>query len=551
MTPRRLLPFLLTSVVLTAVGLSGCVAIQFESATTRLPGVVTINLAICAADRTTAASTCFPSPTPSAVPTGGPRQPNTAEGDNGSDNPTTNSPPAGQLLVGFEVPAGTVTPDQFRTPGGDVFSSNASYTADLVRDHPAPPGFEWHGYSSTKNTLINGQPLTSFGIEFGLPPGPGGAPFSGPFQWLAVIGSRSIGDNADAPVDCSSTPDGIFPPAARSCYDSPPTDIGGAIHASAGQAPKAVSDFRVMPGMGATAAPGQTATLSFPVLYTDHAGFNTQTFKLTGASGLPGGPAVTPSTANLTMTPSATPTTVNETVAVPAGTPPGTYPVTLTAADGATNPVTRENTATLTVVDKTAPAISIGSPTNGEVLTVGQKVAASYSCADETGGSGVASCAGPVPSGGLLDTGAAGQKTFTVTAADKAGNAATLTRNYTVAALQRKTLNVSLSFLFSAGRKSTKFRALSVKGVPEGASVSVTCAGKGCPAKSFKKQHANGSVSLKPYVKKALRKGLRLTVTVSKPGFVSMIKTLTIRPSKAPRIVTTCKAPGAKKASRC
>jgi hypothetical protein len=230
--------------------------------------------------------------------------------------------------------------------------------------------------------------------------------------------------------------------------------------------------------------------------------------------------------------------------------------VTLTAADGVSSPVLRSNTATLTVVDKTAPTISIGSPTDGEVLTLGQQVAASYSCADEAGGSGLATCAGPVPSGGLVDTSTVGQKTFTVTASDKAGNTSSLTRTYTVSpppvvVAQRKAINVSLTFLFSASRKSTKFTSLIVKGVTKGATVAVKCAGRGCPARSFTKRNAKGSVSLKPYVGKALKAGIRLTVTVSKPGFVSMIKTVTIRPSKAPKIVTTCLAPGAKKAKSC
>jgi hypothetical protein len=549
MTRRRLLPFLVV-VLLAAAGLSGCIAIQQESTSTRLPGVVTISLKICAADRSVSTSTCFPSPTP--TPGGVQIPPNTAEGDNGDDNvkPTPPAVSTGQLLIGFRVPAGTVAPATFTSPTGDLFSGSPSYTADLQRDHPAPAGFEWHGYISTKATLTNGADLTSFSVEFGLPAGTGGAPFAGPFQWLAVVGSRGVSDTApaDAPVDCTST--GIAPPAL-SCYDSPSTTIGGAINA-VNQVARPVSDFRVLPGTGATAAPGQAATVSFPVRYSDNATpkFNPQTFKLSGSSTLPGNPAVTPATPNLTMAAGATPT-VNETVTVPPGTPPGNYPVTLTAADGATNPVLRSNTATLTVVDKTAPTISIGSPTDGEVLTVGQKVAASYSCADEAGGSGLATCAGPVPSGAFIDTSSPGSKTFTVSATDKAGNAASLTRTYTVAALPRKTLNVSLTFLYAAGRKSTKFTALTVKGVPTGSTVSVKCVGRHCPAKSFKKKNAKGSVSLKPYLKKPLKAGLKLTVTVSKPGFVSMIKTITIRPSKAPKIVTTCLAPGAKKAKSC
>src|SRR3954451_10303709 len=107
MTMRRSLP-LLAVVLLAVVGLSGCVAIQHESTSTRLPGVVTISLTICASDRSVNTSTCFPSPTP--TPGGVQIPPNTEGGDNGADNIVTTPPQTGQLLVGFRVPAGTVAP---------------------------------------------------------------------------------------------------------------------------------------------------------------------------------------------------------------------------------------------------------------------------------------------------------------------------------------------------------------------------------------------------------------------------------------------------------
>lgn len=80
-------------------------------------------------------------------------------------------------------------------------------------------------------------------------------------------------------------------------------------------------------------------------------------------------------------------------------------------------------------VDKKAPGISIDSPTSMTYL-LNQKVATSYSCND--GGSGVASCAGPVASGASLNTAEAGTKKFTVNAADKVGNRGTAAVNYTV-----------------------------------------------------------------------------------------------------------------------
>ena len=83
-------------------------------------------------------------------------------------------------------------------------------------------------------------------------------------------------------------------------------------------------------------------------------------------------------------------------------------------------------------IDTNAPTISITTPANGASYNVGQTVNADYSCND-TGGSGLASCNGPVADGSPIDTATAGTKTFTVNAADGAGNPATSTRTYTVA----------------------------------------------------------------------------------------------------------------------
>ena len=81
-------------------------------------------------------------------------------------------------------------------------------------------------------------------------------------------------------------------------------------------------------------------------------------------------------------------------------------------------------------VDKKAPGISITTSPGGEEYKLGETVTVSYECADA--GSGVASCAGPVASGGNLDTASVGQKTFTVEASDEVGNAASESYVYRV-----------------------------------------------------------------------------------------------------------------------
>jgi uncharacterized delta-60 repeat protein len=81
------------------------------------------------------------------------------------------------------------------------------------------------------------------------------------------------------------------------------------------------------------------------------------------------------------------------------------------------------------MVDKKGPAISIVRP-GEETYLLNELVSASYSCAD--GGSGIASCSGPVADGASLDTSTVGPRSFTVTATDNAGNDTSLTHDYRI-----------------------------------------------------------------------------------------------------------------------
>lgn len=97
---------------------------------------------------------------------------------------------------------------------------------------------------------------------------------------------------------------------------------------------------------------------------------------------------------------------------------------------------------------------------------------------------------------------------------------------------------VTLAFGFSSKTtKATKLTSLVVKGVPAGSTVS---------AKGFKKTNASGTVSLKPLIKKPLKAGTTLTVTISHPAMSTAVKTLKIRPGKAPLVTTRCQPPGGK-----
>ena len=80
-------------------------------------------------------------------------------------------------------------------------------------------------------------------------------------------------------------------------------------------------------------------------------------------------------------------------------------------------------------VDTKAPVITITAPSNTSYL-VNQSVAAIYNCSD--GGSGVASCLGPVLNEGAVPTAAPGNLSFTVNATDAVGNRSSGVVSYSV-----------------------------------------------------------------------------------------------------------------------
>jgi hypothetical protein len=110
---------------------------------------------------------------------------------------------------------------------------------------------------------------------------------------------------------------------------------------------------------------------------------------------------------------------------------------------------------------------------------------------------------------------------------------------------------VRLNFGYAnSTRKSTKLTHLILKDVPNGSTVTAVCS-RSCARKSFKKTKASGTVSLKPLLSKPLKVGARITVTVSKPGAISAVKILKIRPRKSPTITTRCQPEGATKPTTC
>jgi hypothetical protein len=76
---------------------------------------------------------------------------------------------------------------------------------------------------------------------------------------------------------------------------------------------------------------------------------------------------------------------------------------------------------TMSPTDTTKPTISIRVPT-ATTYTLREPVVADYTCQDESGGSGIASCESRIADGATLWTNTVGAKTVWITATDQAGN---------------------------------------------------------------------------------------------------------------------------------
>ncbi len=118
---------------------------------------------------------------------------------------------------------------------------------------------------------------------------------------------------------------------------------------------------------------------------------------------------------------------------------------------------------------------------------------------------------------------------------------------------------VTFSLPFTVARSTTTYtvlRSLKVTGLPNGWTLTATCAaphGKRCPgATRFVKRNVSGVVRLKPWVKRKLPVGARITVSVVKAGTVAGArKTLTVNKRARPSVASACLAPGSAKPIGC
>ena len=245
-------------------------------------------------------------------------------------------------------------------------------------------------------------------------------------------------------------------------------------------------------------------------------------------------------------------------VPIPAGTPLGTYRVTLTATRRAPS-LRRTNTATITVVDRIAPGRSASArPSEGAAFARRRprpsrlrlrRPAQRHRRADlrRPGRHRRGASTPPAP----------GEKTFRVTTTDAAGNTTVATRRYRVLAPPPpERLDFTLAFDFSRATTSTRFTRLLVKEAPRGATLDghlprplLPHPPRGAaPAARRRSPQRIGTraITLRPWIRQSLRAGTVLTVTVTRPGAVGRVKTLTVRTNRRPLTRTTCLRPNSK-----
>jgi hypothetical protein len=304
------------AVVVGAIVLSGCVVIQSESATQAnvIGTSVTVSTVLCASNAA-AAAPCNSGGTSAAFPVSG----------------TSSS---GQLLVGYQIPAGVTAPPTITTtvPTTDssgnaitatlTLTNSASYTAGLVSILPPPAGTQWVGYVSETETYFtsSGPQSATFSPTFGLPAG-----FTGSFTWRTVVGYRSAAYAAQD-VSCPNGFPGtqsIVKGISSVCVDYPDQGtITGAPNALQ------VADLAITPPATATVAAGGSAALNFAALLTG-GNPSAAVFAAAASTTLPG---VTAAVTPANFAPAAnSQTNLGVSFGVPASTKPGSYDVTVSA----------------------------------------------------------------------------------------------------------------------------------------------------------------------------------------------------------------------------
>jgi hypothetical protein len=153
-----------------------------------------------------------------------------------------------------------------------------------------------------------------------------------------------------------------------------------------------------------------------------------------------------------------------------------------------------------------------------------------------------------------------GDYTVTVTATDAAGNASAVTRPLHVAQGPviggngpNRVLAATTASWDRLRNGRTRMKTLVVNELAGPEVVKLVCKGKGCRRGVNRTVRKHGkSVSFTKQVKRmTLRPGASLTVTTTRPGFVSRVISYTMVHKRDPKKITRCQAPGAKRPGSC
>lgn len=307
---------------LLAVVMSGCDVFMTTPTAVQngIIGSVHVSFQVCA-------SQTAGSPPPGSCPRDG----------NSGDDATTDT---AQVFIGFRVPAGTAAPASFSSSATGpsdtgpqlTFMPSSSYTGELERLTPAPAGEEWLGYVSQALSYnkSSGEQNFTASADLGLPPGPGGAAYTGPFTYRVVVGGRAFtaaSPDLREPIDCGASAysgNDVYDGSAGYgviCIDDPSQATATT------DATLPTRDAAVVAGAPVKASQGSKAKLPFTFSYAGAA--PGASFTLSASSSLHGA-SPSPSTRSINPTgTSSTPLQVS--LHVPKHAAAGTYLVTLTA----------------------------------------------------------------------------------------------------------------------------------------------------------------------------------------------------------------------------
>jgi hypothetical protein len=221
----------------------------------------------------------------------------------------------------------------------------------------------------------------------------------------------------------------------------------------------------------------------------------------------------------------------------------GAKTLTISATDNAGNQTTK--VIHYTVVDVTPPGVTIDSPASNAVFYVGQVVPAAYSCQDDAGGSGLASCSGGIGTGAPLDTSTPGKKQLTVVAVDGAGNRTSQSVDYFVVGYPVVTSSVTL-YVKDRANGAVRITVLTADDVAAGTTITPSCRGGGCPhgLRRIQVEAYRTHIHIAPLQGAQLRPGAVLRLGITQPNAIGRLFVWRVQRNGYVVLTKLCVAPG-------